>query len=275
MRTGPYNIVVLQPRGNVHSLAFLEIARLLFESMKSLGLTCTFHVNQPIRSVTNIILGYHLLTSPGDMRSSPAIIYQLEQLSPSDARFNQRWLDLMGHAAEIWDYSPSNVRFLQQRGLTNVKHVPLGFHEALRTIKPAPEEDIDVLFYGSANERRRKIFKELKDRCRFQHLFGVYGDARDPLIARSKIILNVRLNQAQIFEQARVSYLLNNGCFVVSEDAPDNPYRGMIRAVHYEHLVDTCIDYLARPEDRRRIAQEGADQFARMPMTEILKGVLE
>jgi hypothetical protein len=80
---------------------------------------------------------------------------------------------------------------------------------------------------------------------------------------------------AQILEQVRVSYLLNNGCFVLSEDAPHNPYEGCMVTVPYGELVDRCLHYLRHPEERERVAREGQARFARRPMVEYLRPVLE
>jgi hypothetical protein len=49
----------------------------------------------------------------------------------------------------------------------------------------------------------------------------VYGQARDALVARARIQLNVHYYEAKVFEVVRVSYLLANGRFVVSETGAD------------------------------------------------------
>jgi hypothetical protein len=176
---------------------------------------------------------------------------------------------------EGWDYSTENIAFMAEKGITNVQLLPLGYHEALRTITPAADKDVDVLFYGSLNDRRRAVLERLAPQCRVQHLFGVYGEERDRWIARSKIVLNMHYYPAQIFEQVRTSYLLNNGCFVIAEDAPHNPYADCLVAVPYEDLVDRCLYYLHNAEERERIAREGLERFSRRPMTQYLQPVVE
>jgi hypothetical protein len=69
--------------------------------------------------------------------------------------------------------------------------------------------------------------------------------------------------------------LLNNGCFVITEDAPHNPYADCLVAVPYEDLVDRCLFYLHNSEERERIAREGLERFSRRPMTEYLRPVVE
>ena len=84
----------------------------------------------------------------------------------------------------------------------------------------------------------------------------------------------MHLYDAAIFEQVRVSYLLNNSRFVVAEEATDNPYPGMFPAVAYDQLVGTCLHYLDHPDERIRTAREGAEAFSRMPMAEIIRAAL-
>src|SRR5580658_4511667 len=68
-------------------------------------------------------------------------------------------------------------------------HVPLGYVPELRRIQASKVQNIDVLFYGSLNERRSRILQALKDSgVKVHSAFGVYGKERDALIARSKIV---------------------------------------------------------------------------------------
>ncbi len=176
-------------------------------------------------------------------------------------------------AQAIWDYSLENIQVLRDQGLSNLKHLPIGFHPNLQTI-PKAEEDVDVLFYGSINDRREKILADLRPRCRVQELFQIYGPERDAWIARSKIILNIHFYETRIMEQARLSYLLNNGRFIVSEDSAANPFQDMIAAVPYDRVVESCLMFLQDAAAHQSQAQRGLDLFRRRPMTEYLRPLI-
>jgi hypothetical protein len=268
-----WNVVIVQPPGYVHSLAFFDIGRLLHGSLRSLGVPCTFSVNQFNPCAVNVVLGSNLLRDVQVVSSYPCILYQLEQLSEREGWFDATLLENLRRARAVWDYSRENIDFLQARGVAQARLVPIGFHESLRCIRPA-EPDIDVLFYGSSNERRRHVLAALAKECRVETLFGVYQDERDSRIGRAKIILNVHYYAAQVLEQVRISYLLNNRCFVVSEESRDNPYAGGIVTAPYDQLVDTCLRYLALPAERERIAAAGFTLFEKNKMVDILRGVL-
>jgi hypothetical protein len=136
------------------------------------------------------------------------------------------------------------------------------------------EQDIDVLFFGCVNPRRAKVLNELIDRgVKVAHSSDLYGAERDEAIARAKIVLNVHHYAAKIFEAARVSYLLANRCFVVTEEAEHMPWSGAYVAVPYDRLVETCITYLAKHVERKRIAELGFDTFSRCTAADMVRPV--
>jgi len=182
----------------------------------------------------------------------------------------------------VWDYSEENIEQLARLGITNIRHVPIGYVPELTRI-PKAEEDIDVLFFGSMNERRERVIQALRDHeVRVEAVTEEepkYGAERDRLIARSKIVLNVHYYEAKVFEIVRVSYLLANRRFVISERGNDSAQEaefvpGVVFA-DYEDLVEMCIDFLERPGDRARIAGAGFELMTQRPQAEHLKAVLE
>ena len=63
--------------------------------------------------------------------------------------------------------------------------------------------------YGRPNKRRLDIIKKLNE-LGFNSIFleNTYGNKRDNIISKSKIILNIHYYEASIFEIVRISYLL-------------------------------------------------------------------
>jgi 2-polyprenyl-3-methyl-5-hydroxy-6-metoxy-1,4-benzoquinol methylase len=273
MPSTPYNVVLLQEPGYVHALGLSEIGQLLHQSFRSLGVPSRFQINHLEPEAINVLLGYHRIADAASIPSEPFIVLQLEQLSDREGSFRPVHLEIFRRAIAVWDYSIENVEFLRSKGLTNVRHLPIGYHEALETIEHTDPE-IDVLFYGSINERRRRVLRELSDHCTVKPLFGVYGPQRDHYIARSRIILNVHFYESQVMEQVRLSYLLNNRCFVLSESSAVNPFGDSIVTAPYEQLADCVHHWLARPEERSRKADAAYRAFRARPMTEYLARVL-
>jgi hypothetical protein len=268
-----FNVTLIQPAGYGHAMALYEIGLLLQYSLQSLGFACSYQLNRVESSATNIILGYQTLDSPASIPDCEFIVYQLEQLSDREGWFQPRLTEFFKAARQVWDYSLENIAFLRQHGVENVKHLPLGFHEKLQLITPE-SCDIDVLFYGSMNERRANVLQALSQDFRVQNLFGVYGAERDRYIARSKVILNIHFYDAQIMEQPRVAYLMNNRRFVLSEASPINPYAAGMCVAAYDQLVSATRYWLEHPAQREVAAHHGYEFLRQHPMTDYLRHVL-
>jgi GT2 family glycosyltransferase len=270
----PFNVVLVQPEGYEHAEAFREVGELITASLRSLGRTARMQTNYLDPAAVNVVLGCNLLPSAGNLRLVRHVIVQLEQLSEREGWFRPELLEMLRGAEAVWDYAPENVAFLRARGLTNVSEMPIGYHESLRRISRRPA-DVDVLFYGSLNARRRAVLEEIGRFADVKCLVGVYGRQRDDYIARSKIVLNLHYYDAQIMEQARIAYLLNNRCFVVSESSPHNPFGEGLVARPYEELAETVRYYLERPEERFARAKAAHHAFRARPMVEVLRPLVE
>lgn len=268
-----YNIVLVEPEGYEHSGAFGEIAELLSSSLRSLGLSAQVRKNYIDQEATNVILGYQLLPRPAELQSSRHIIYQLEQLSDREGWFEPRLLEMLTAADEVWDYAEENVAFLAAKGLTAVRHLPLGYHEKMRRIA-RQTQDIDVLFYGSLNPRRREVLERIGKFARVVCLASVYGAERDEYIARAKIVLNIHFYEAQIMEQARICHLLNNHSFVISESSPSNPFGESLVTTPIEQMEELVRHYLESPRERHLKAREAFAAFQARPMTELLRPIV-
>ncbi len=271
-----YRVCIIVPKGNPHAACFTEVALLLEHTFLSIGVSCDIALNDLADDRINIILGANLLDPDSFSPTARFIIYQLEQLSDTEGWYSDTRLRLFQRAHAVWDYSIENIKFLNEHSIT-AEHLPIGYHPALERIQMAENRDIDVLFFGSRNERRNAILERVHAAgIPVKALFGVYGKDRDAFIARSNIILNIHFYSANIFESVRISYLLNNRSFVVSEESSVYPYEGIsLPLVPYSDLTDTCIRFLDQPEEIERIRNRTYDEFKSLyPMENLLKNIL-
>jgi hypothetical protein len=259
----------------VHASAFDEVAEAVSAGLVELGHDSVRVVGALPGDRVNIIFGAHLL---GDVEPHPgSILFNLEQVVPGAVWLNSRYIDLMKRFP-VWDYSAENVDALRDRGIADVTHVPVGYARCLERITPR-EEDVDVLFYGSINDRRRLVLDELKSRgVKVEVLTGVYGEQRDKFIARSKIVLNMHFYEHQPrLEMARCFYLLANGRFVVSEDSFDIASSGLAEGMvvaKYGELAERCTFFLSAPHQRARIAERGKKIIQSRPQASSLREAL-
>ena len=272
-----YRICIISPPGYKHTHCFLELALLLKSSFDSLQISCDTSVNELSPDRVNILLGGNLIQNFPPLRSFRYIPYQLEQLCNNPNLRGEYIDEYLANAAEVWDYSQENITFLYNRGIHS-RYVPVGYHQALELIPQNVTKEYDVLFYGSIGPRRSEILKKLeKEGVKVKTVFGIYGPERDQIIARSRIVLNIHFYSAKIFEAVRVSYLLNNRCFTLSEESAFNPYPEVdLCFTPYEKLVETCLKVLENDSLCEDNALRCYEQFRdNYPMTGILKQRLQ
>ena len=274
-----YNVCVIQPPGYVHSLAFLELAELITISLGELGYSARlqFNVLDPVD--TNILIGCHLLEAGFLPHIPPAtIILNTEQVADDLSHWHQNIYEC-SKRFPMWDYSSRNIEKIKALGAPAPKLLRLGFQKELARIDKLSVSDIDVLFYGSVNERRLKALNEIEARgLNVTSVFGVYGAERDALIARSKVVLNLHMYKSEIFEIVRVFYLLTNGIAVVGEVNSNTfiepRFAEGIAAVTYEHLADECERLVKDAPARTALARRGLEAITRFPQRAFTAAIL-
>lgn len=266
-----FNICLVKPDNYIHSYAFLELGELLYFSLKELGHEVSFGFNNIEPSAINILIGCHLL-DPSFIAQIPSstIILNTEQVY-GETDWNKPIFAWAKHF-QIWDYSPKNIEKLNQLGVDRTKLFRIGFQKELARLDLSGPKDIDVLFYGSVNERRKAIIDGLEARgLKVKVLFGVYGKDRDEWIERSKVVLNHHYYESQIFEIVRVFYLLTNSVAVIGEvndtTAIDSIYQEGIYASRYEDLISHCVELASNQVLRDQIQAKALRAISQYPQT--------
>jgi hypothetical protein len=267
----------VSPPGYVFSEAFREVAEALHHGLLALGHDSVLTHRLDHDERRSIVLGSNLLPFYGLEPPKNAILYNLEQVYEGSPWMTPALLALF-RRYPVWDYSQANVERLAARQVPRLTHVPIGYVPELTRIVPAPE-DIDVLFYGLVHERRRAVLEELHARgFRVVWLTGVWGASRDAWIARSKIVINMHLYEAEIFEIVRVSYLLANRRAVVSErgahPTEENDLESGIAFAAYDELVDRCVELLRDERARSELGERGYRAFSARSQAAILSRAL-
>ena len=272
-----YAVRLVRPDDYAHSDALLEVAESVEYGIRALGHDVVLRSEPTTDGRQDVVIGWHLLKPDDDSTASDAIFYNLEQVSEDTRWLTPEYLELL-RRRRVWDYSALNVARLEASGI-RAAHVPVGYAPGLTRIERVAE-DIDVLFYGSTSQRRLDVIDAIEGAGAVVEVaVGVYGAERDALIARSRIVLNVHYYEAQVFEIVRVSYLLANKRFVVSERGRDleleRPFESGIAFGTYDELPALCRRYMHARSERRAIAERGFDAMRARPMVESLRGVLD
>jgi predicted NACHT family NTPase len=210
---------------------------------------------------------------------SSTIILNTEQIYSDTGAWNQAVFP-WAKQFQLWDYSPRNIEKFKELGIDGAKLFKIGYQKELVRLNSSQSKDIDVLFYGSVNERRKTILDGLEAKgLKVKVLFGVYGKDRDDWIERSKIVLNHHYYEAQIFEIIRVFYLLTNSIAVVGEvnqtTSIDLMCKEGISPAKYEDLVSKCVELVQNDALRESLQLQAFQSIKRFPQSLFTKAVLE
>jgi hypothetical protein len=260
---------------------YREIIESVQWGLQQLGHEVTYLLNAYDPASTNIVFGAQMLPlevleqMPGD-----TIVYNFEQGRGLERNEVRPEVSFIAENFSIWDYSTANVDLWKSLGNESTKLVPVGYAPILSRIPKSPDQDIEILFYGTPDPKRLGVFNQLAHEG-YSMLFasGLYGGARDSLIARSKIVLNVNyMDRARIFEVARVSYLLANRKAVVAVLDPDTAIESdltrCIRSTSASDLVAACEQLLSNDAQRAELEDLGFEIFARRDIRKILDEAL-
>lgn len=257
---------------------FDEIAECLRHGLEQLGHRTEVIQAGLVQGSRTIILGAQQIA---DWSKIPAdsIIFNLEQLGVSSVYITDEYMAQLARHT-VWDYSPRNIDWLRERGVNaSAQLVRLGHAPALVRIPPAADPDIDVLFYGAVNERRLRVLQAIQAAgLNLVVRTNLFGEERDAVVARSKVVLNLHYYDTKIFEIARVGYLLANGKAVVTEGGPDTELEPELRdalvAAPYEGLAEACRALVADDGRRRALEARAAAVFTARSQADYLRGAV-
>ena len=269
---------------NEHGAIFADLIDLLTDALLQAGFQVRHSRNQMIQGMVNIIIGHTFVLKPEDFTAIrntgvPYIVFQMEALDEHHG-FTQKipfYLDFLLASQQVWDYSPTNVRFLTERGCSDVRQIPIGYSGRLERIVHAETKDIDILFYGATTPRRQIILEQFKQRgAKVMNMFRAYGPERDRMIARARIVLNLHQFDLPHLEEVRIAYLLNNHCFVLSEISDYNPYGEGVVFCEYDKLVECGLSYLrpAMDMERARVVEAGYKAIKEIPTVQSIQAAL-
>ena len=192
-----FAVTVVSPPGYMHSAAFNEIAETIHYGLRSLGYDSVLTTGGALPRRLHIVLGANLLPRYSLPLAPDAILYNLEQVQVGSKWFRPELIDIFRRYA-LWDYSQQNAAALAALGVRVERIVPVGYVQELTRIRPAPERDIDVLFFGSMNPRRQETIDRMREvGLKVTAAFGVYGPERDALDRSRQAIAQRSLLRSQ------------------------------------------------------------------------------
>lgn len=145
------------------------------------------------------------------------ISYQTEQSGTH--WFSDKYRERLSKSIAVWEYCAANKSEYDHK---NISIVTPGVE-----IQPKAKKDIDLLFYGAINERRKQALRGLN--CKVVN--NVMGNAMQSLLARTKTVLNVHYYEPNVFEMFRANECLSHHCNFISEHSLHGvkPYKDIVK----------------------------------------------
>jgi hypothetical protein len=166
-----------------------------------------------------------------DQTPKKYIVYNFEQFT-TDKIWSNIYINFLKKALYVIDYSLININKLNKLGI-NTFFMPyfssgIYVHPDLPNIK----KDIDVLFIGNLNNKRKEWLKELTNdtdnNINLKIITNLFYDKSIEYFARSKVVINIHFYKEQsTLEVSRIIPALENNCIVLSEKSND-PYYNII-----------------------------------------------
>lgn len=259
------NVCIMQPPGYIHALALLEAAEYVVEKCRLAGYAAGLSKNRLHADDLNIVFGAHI--KPEDSLDFPpnTVIFNSEQIPEKSAWISSRYKACLDRHY-VWDYSPLNLNVL---GHDRSQRIDFFHVDSLSRLPPAQSPRYDLVFYGSINDRRRRIIENLRSRgLKILTVFGLYAAERDALLGQARAVLNLHFYDAQIFQQIRAFYALSNGMPVISENYPAASappvYGDVVFTPGSQRFEDYVATLLAQPDAFRA---ESGNRISRFQAT--------
>lgn len=276
-----YHVTHITSNGQYHGLnGYKEVVDSVVWGLRELGHAVQLGMDVFSESATNIIIGAQMVRMEV-LEKLPAstIVYNFEQVRGKNVDELKPQLAYSAANFKVWDYSEANADVWRQLN-ADCQIVPVGYAEPMTRIPKAQIQDIDVLLYGMPGKDRLDAFFHLcHTGLKAIFVCGLYGEQRDELISRSKIIVNINLySRSKIFEIVRASYLMANRKAIVADIDAETFIEDDIRAGICESspsmLVDQCHEFIRNESKREALEESGFEVIRRRDIRHILEVAL-
>ena len=178
-----------------------------------------------------------------------------------------KYLDFLNNKSNfhLFEYNILNIKYLKDSNKNIDYHfIPLCYNSFLEDYynsnivkKTYSEKDIDILFLGKLNRRRKNIINYFNKKYNVMIKYDFKDNSNTELcnlIERSKIVLNViYYNNNIIFDYYRNSFILSTRTLLITEKSSSKDYNiedGLLELensiinVEYNKIIETVNNYM-------------------------------
>lgn len=241
---------------HIYTSRFVENLTYSLYKQLSLHFTCKIYTRQVVpQDIQNLPANeFFLFISPQSTISKSALdylvpntyfIYQTEQLNTKERaeKFHKNIYmnKVLQNACAVFDYSQKNMELYTPYYVNPPLYLP--FLPCKCKIDEVYDKTIDILFYGSINQRRYiiiEVLRQLLPDLRIEVDEQLFGIDLTKKITQSKIIVNIHNYEHSTLETARLMEALMYNTHIISEKTNEPELLNKFPSVHF---IDELIGY--------------------------------
>ena len=215
----------------------LFVAEMINDSLKKINIEASIITDEPKEGYEAIP---HIVICPQMFKKLPQkyIAYQLEQ-SVSSRWFNEDYFLKLKKAAVVFDYSISNINYLQMNGIPFSKTYYMPISPLKKVYSFDEDYEYDVLFYGDDKcDRRQGYLEKLKKYFKVKIINNLFGDRLYRELAKAKIIVNIHYYSNALLETTRLSECISLGRSIIISEKTDD----MKEVCEFENVIEFVND---------------------------------
>lgn len=281
--SGPIGVVELN-RHAPRPFVFTEVALSLRDMLRGAGYEAEHLINEIDPDALSIVFvptdGWEEALARLDPNRT--VLFNMEQLGSESPWAQERYLERLADWT-VADYNTANVEHLRERfgPRRPVHEIPLvPGASVVFAGDPAQRPSVDVLFFGTPNARRERIFHALRSAgLSLEIVGGAYGNELTPAIQRARLVLHVHFYETRLFPVARLLQPLASAVPIVCETSVcpalcDWTQSG-IEFADYDRLVDACVALLGDPARQLEGVRRSLAHLRRVDVATPLRRLIE
>ena len=201
----------------------IYVAELIRQSLSKIRINASIITECPQKGFKQVP---HFVICPQMFSNLPElyIAFQMEQ-TVNSRWFTEKYFAILRDAYAIFDYSITNIGFLQKHGfgMQQIYYMPIDYLKNYHSQNDQQEKKYDVIFYGDTNNARRQSFiNKIKEHYSVKIINNLFGAELLNEVRKAKVLINIHYYEDALLETTRINECLSlNSCIIVSEKSKD------------------------------------------------------
>jgi hypothetical protein len=244
---------IVERKGSDEPYVFTDLALCLQDLFRKAGHRVTYSINDVPKTGVSVILGWTPNWLKANNIEKHSVILLNAEQAHSDSKMVDEEYENILKTWYIAEYHKKNTTLEKNYSL-----IPIKPTKAVRYDVPRDNKDIDILFYGSMNDRRRSVLDKIREKGLKVEVVGKFGKNLAPYIVRSHIVLNIHYYETALFPIIRFLQPIEQRIPIICENSKMSPHndwsKSGIKFVSYDAIPDECVKLFADKKEQFRMA---------------------